>query len=993
MASSSTGAGSRGRVFPSFAAAASEPLTREASPGRVSAYSIGSLAASDQATFIDQVEESSADGLGSPAVAVGTRRSSREVSHKSHHHHGPLYPEKALAVGGLSFAPVYTEMENAERTVESERKWPSRIMSVTLQLLTGVLTGVAAFIVSRFSDYLSSARLGLALKLLRGGAVLEAWLTAAGVMVALVLAGAMPVILWVRSAGSSGIPSIIGVLNGCDLRDHFTWRILLARLVGVTCAVSSGLAVGPEGPMIYIGACTGALLSRIPSQRGLWRYLGRLPSSKNEHVYLRDYVSTGAACGIAAAFRAPIAGALFIVEEAASHFRPEQLAKMFASGVAAMVVAGLLCQGTGMTGMFAYDVGSGFVCRTWDWMRIVDFLFFAVLGVVCGLAGALFNALNVGAAKFRARHIGPSAPLRRTVELVLLCVASSTCWVLAPLIWEDRTTADPHIFARATRCIEDTWVPEVSSGAKIEGKHVRLWPKPCFYGVQYNPKPSGCPKAWEEAQAGNVHAKACTEGLAHHNVLETLENKSFYCCSFSSIDELKAGHFRLPGVNVSCSIDLGETFPCMGKCRSADAPVQEEMPNFYNPMASLTLVSFDDTAKNLMVRGAPHLFPLGTLLCFLCLYFVLAGVTAGSAIPSGLLLPMIIIGALIGRILSLVLLEVQYRLNLYSHGSQDVSMWSREWQPFFHYMGGPLPDTVPFATEGWLDPGVGALVGAAAFLGGCSRISLMTTVMMVEITGDPVMIAPVGVATLVAVVVGNCWNHGLYHSLIDVASFPFLPSRWPKGIQRSLRVEHLLQTQGAPVASVPLTAQRTELRAALDGHAFSGFPVVGPDGAVVGLATRGNLEKMLSELTDTVDVGRTTDFHHVTIQASLPLEVAFNLFKQMELAHITVVDSNYLPKAVLTRGSLLPWVVQDRISRRTVRPTIQRPRGFRTASEDMTLAAVGFGLDAAGGGLEGGHFDGEVVTLQVGRDCEVATISSGGISRQASGPEMSPLGE
>merc|ERR1719188_1558271 len=175
-------------------------------------------------------------------------------------------------------------------------------------------------------------------------------------------------------------------------------------------------------------------------------------------------------------------------------------------------------------------------------------------------------------------------------------------------------------------------------------------------------------------------------------------------------------------------------------------------------------------------------------------------------------------------------------------------MWSHEWQPFFHYMDGPLPDSVPFATMGWLDPGVGALVGAAAFLGGCSRISLMTTVMMVEITGDPVMIAPVGVATLVAVVVGNVWNHGLYHSLIDVASFPFLPSRWPRGIQKSLRVEHALP-EGIDVVSVPLNGQRQDVQARLESNRYSGFPVVGAHGAVVGFATRQNLLKLLDEMS------------------------------------------------------------------------------------------------------------------------------------------------
>lgn len=235
--------------------------------------------------------------------------------------------------------------------------------------------------------------------------------------------------------------------------------------------------------------------------------------------------------------------------------------------------------------------------------------------------------------------------------------------------------------------------------------------------------------------------------------------------------------------NATCSIDLGDSFPSLrSKDRVPDlwldirkiwharnAP-HDQIPKrrrerdgsvhemSYNPMAALTLVSFDDAAQNLFSRGAPYVFHPSVLMFFLPTFFLLAAVTSGSAIPSGLLLPMIVIGALIGRVLVVLLISFQVALGWYQPAKDD-SLWSSVFQPLFYYSGGPLPENAPFSTSGFLDPGIGAIIGAAAFLGGCSRISLTITVMMVEVTGDPMMIAPVGVATLTAVVVGNHFNH------------------------------------------------------------------------------------------------------------------------------------------------------------------------------------------------------------------------------------------
>ena len=98
------------------------------------------------------------------------------------------------------------------------------------------------------------------------------------------------------------------------------------------------------------------------------------------------------------------------------------------------------------------------------------------------------------------------------------------------------------------------------------------------------------------------------------------------------------------------------------------------------------------------------------------------------------------------------------------------------------------------------DPGMYAVVGMAAFLSGSGRITLMLATVIIELTDDgkftsnpPVacdfwvyfdrllvitasLIGPVGVASIIAMLVGNMFNHGLYHGLIPVMNMPFLNS-------------------------------------------------------------------------------------------------------------------------------------------------------------------------------------------------------------------------
>jgi len=72
-------------------------------------------------------------------------------------------------------------------------------------------------------------------------------------------------------------------------------------------SVSAGLPCGKEGPMIHSGAIVSALVPKV-------MHLKR--DGKDDYIFrndrqLRDFVSCGAASGVAAAFGAPIGGVLF----------------------------------------------------------------------------------------------------------------------------------------------------------------------------------------------------------------------------------------------------------------------------------------------------------------------------------------------------------------------------------------------------------------------------------------------------------------------------------------------------------------------------------------------------------------------------------------------------------------------------------------------------------------------------------------------------------
>ncbi len=126
-----------------------------------------------------------------------------------------------------------------------------------------------------------------------------------GVCAAATAAAAWLVRKYSPHAVGSGIPHVECVLHGEIPPAPF--RLVPVKFFGGVLAMGSGLALGREGPSVQMGASIAHVIGRL-FRRDVQDCLVLL--------------AAGAGAGLATAFNAPIAGAVFVLEELARRFDP-----------------------------------------------------------------------------------------------------------------------------------------------------------------------------------------------------------------------------------------------------------------------------------------------------------------------------------------------------------------------------------------------------------------------------------------------------------------------------------------------------------------------------------------------------------------------------------------------------------------------------------------------------------------------------------------------
>ncbi len=163
-------------------------------------------------------------------------------------------------------------------------------------------------------------------------------------------------------AKGHGVPEVMEaiLLKAGSIRP----RVAFLKAIASAISIGTGGSVGREGPIIQIGSSLGSMVGqffRVPSRR------------------LKTLVGCGAAAGIAAAFNAPIAGALFAVEIILMDFAVAQFSPIVISSVMATVISRTF------EGNFA-----AFIVPKYELASPYEIGFYFVLGALGGIVAYLF---------------------------------------------------------------------------------------------------------------------------------------------------------------------------------------------------------------------------------------------------------------------------------------------------------------------------------------------------------------------------------------------------------------------------------------------------------------------------------------------------------------------------------------------------------------------------------------------------------------------------
>lgn len=181
-------------------------------------------------------------------------------------------------------------------------------------------------------------------------------------------------------AEGSGIPEVEVALQR-ELPPMPLPRMLLVKFVGGLLAIGGGMALGPEGPSVQMGAVGARLIG------------GRFRRSWPD---LHSLIAAGTGAGLAAAFNAPVAGTVFVLEELHRQFdKREALAALGASSTAILVARLILGDAPLFHVAAAAPAPSG--TGPLPYGAAAAWAMYIALGIVAGFAGAVYNRALTGA--------------------------------------------------------------------------------------------------------------------------------------------------------------------------------------------------------------------------------------------------------------------------------------------------------------------------------------------------------------------------------------------------------------------------------------------------------------------------------------------------------------------------------------------------------------------------------------------------------------------
>ncbi|NWV21528.1 CLCN2 protein, partial [Origma solitaria] len=194
-------------------------------------------------------------------------------------------------------------------------------------------------------------------------------------------------------AVGSGIPEMKTILRGVVLKEYLTLKTFVAKVIGLTCALGSGMPLGKEGPFVHIASMCAALLSRFLS------LFGGFYENEARNI---EMLAAACAVGVGCCFAAPIGGVLFSIEVTSTFFAVRNYWRGFFAATFSAFIFRVLA---------VWNKDEETITALFKTRFRLDFPFdlqelpaFAVIGIASGFGGALFVYLNRKIVQFMRRQ-------------------------------------------------------------------------------------------------------------------------------------------------------------------------------------------------------------------------------------------------------------------------------------------------------------------------------------------------------------------------------------------------------------------------------------------------------------------------------------------------------------------------------------------------------------------------------------------------------------
>lgn len=530
-------------------------------------------------------------------------------------------------------------------------------------------------------------------------------------------------------------------LDGFEFKNHLTSTTAIVKTTSILLVTGAGLSVGTESPLVHVGVCVSHCLClwvkdgvrRVyGSQNPLQQHLQHVDAN---HRFDRTMLSAAVSAGISVTFDAPIGGVLYALEE--MNTPHDSLLPCFICSVISIITSQLFYHGSFMN--INHGIGSTILSSSilknpslqlqlpsdtqngWYWSESG---WFVMVGVVAGVSGSIFVRLNAAMLSWRLKCPNPISTL--TLSICYRSIEWASKFLKRLLGTSDALSDFDSSFSATLTSTTFSSIGSMSSRNDLQSSN----------SVGNNLHPSNSDVNFSPTGA---FSRSTTDGpntinpVAFFNIQNQRESSRGFQPSAANLDILNSQprsrdsppHSSHPTPHSPFSWSaFGALWMELAVLTVLTSILSFPIPLMHDDMFSLLTSLLRPCSDSVpldpfsLCSTSTTLMMIWLSLAFL-MRFSLTCVTFGvNGIPSGILIPSIVIGALFGRGFGLAL-----RL---------MSLTS-------------------------IQPHVYALIASAAFLTGTTRLTLSSAVILFEVTGGSALgfIIPLMIAVMTSKIISD----------------------------------------------------------------------------------------------------------------------------------------------------------------------------------------------------------------------------------------------